>query len=124
MKFLPLLFLFYLSFLSCKKEDNNIIIKDILIDSIFVDTKYVPNGSTVNGVEFNDLDIRIHFHEEVDRDQHIAGKIPFLEAGKIIKGLFYGTVQVFAPRLMLNQGWWPGPRPGSWSRRLWPCPDT
>jgi hypothetical protein len=80
MKFLPLLFLFYLSFLSCKKEDNNIIIKDILIDSIFVDTKYVPNGSTVNGVEFNDLDIRIHFHEEVDTNKFAKSKL-FISGG-------------------------------------------
>jgi hypothetical protein len=80
MKFLPLIFLFYLSFLSCKKEDNNIIIKDILIDSINVDNRNAPNSSTINGVEFNDLDIQIHFHDEVDTNKLVKSKL-FISGG-------------------------------------------
>jgi hypothetical protein len=79
MKFLPLFFLYSLLFLSCKKEDNNIL-QDIYIDSIFVGNNYVANNSTINGVDFQDLDISIHFRDKVDTTKFAKSKL-FISGG-------------------------------------------
>jgi hypothetical protein len=77
MKYFAFILLIATLAISCKKEDNNIVIKDILIDSIFVDNEYVPNNSTINGVEFQYLDIRIHFNEKVDTTKFDKSKLFF-----------------------------------------------
>ena len=77
MKFLPLFFLYSLLFLSCKKEDN---LQDIYIDSIFVGNSYVANNSTINGVDFQNLDISIHFRDKVDTTKFSKTKL-FISGG-------------------------------------------
>lgn len=80
MKLLPILLLYTLLSLSCKKEDNNTVIQDIYIDSILVGNKYVPNNATINGVDFQDLDISIHFRDKVDTTKFAKSKL-FISGG-------------------------------------------
>jgi hypothetical protein len=80
MKLLSIFLLYSLLFLSCKKEDNNIVIKDIYIDSILVGNRHVPNNATINGVDFQDLAISVHFRDFVDTTKFAKNKL-FLSGG-------------------------------------------
>ncbi len=75
MKFLPLFFLYSLLFLSCKKEDNNPIVNNFAIDSIFVNNIYTSNNGTINGVDFQNINIRIHFNSTIDTTKLSRSKL-------------------------------------------------
>jgi hypothetical protein len=75
MKHLPIFLLYSLLFLSCKKEVNNPIVKNFAIDSIFVNNTYAPNNGTINGVDFQNINIRIHFNSTIDTTKLTKSKL-------------------------------------------------
>lgn len=52
--------------ISCKKEDNSSIVNNFQVDSIFINDVFAPNGKTINGIDFENISIRIHFSSRVD----------------------------------------------------------
>lgn len=80
MKVFPLYLLFFLIFMSCRKEDNNDVIKEILVDSVFINNKHVLNNNTINNIDFRNLEIKIKFKEKVDTSQFDKNKV-FLTGG-------------------------------------------
>lgn len=75
MKYIAFFFLIATQFISCKKEDNDIVISNFQVDSIFINNVYTPNGVTVNGVEFENLNIRIHFNTTIDTSDFTKSKL-------------------------------------------------
>lgn len=61
--------------ISCKKEDNNPVVNNFQVDSIFINNTYVPNGKTINGVDFENISIRIHFTSKVDTTKFLKSKL-------------------------------------------------
>ncbi|MDD2279061.1 MAG: glucoamylase family protein [Bacteroidales bacterium] len=61
--------------ISCKKEDNNPVVNNFQVDSIFINNTYVPNGKTINGVDFKNISIRIHFTSKVDTTKFLKSKL-------------------------------------------------
>jgi hypothetical protein len=52
---------------SCSDDDDNEMPVDrFTVDSVFVNNSYVPNNSSVNNVDYDDVEIRITFSDEVD----------------------------------------------------------
>ncbi|MDD2197180.1 MAG: glucoamylase family protein [Bacteroidales bacterium] len=60
--------------ISCKKEDNSPIIGNFQADSIFVNNIYMPNGKTINGIDFENISIRIHFSSKIDTTKFLKCK--------------------------------------------------
>lgn len=75
MKYLASLILIIILAISCKKDDNSPIIGNFQADSIFINNIFVPNGNTINGVDFENISIKIHFSSKVDTTKFSKSKL-------------------------------------------------
>ena len=63
---------------SCSDDDNNDLPVDrFTVDSVFVNSSYVPNNSSVNNVDFADVEIRITFSDKVDTSSFNKARLIF-----------------------------------------------
>lgn len=74
MKYFLLLLLLTAGLLSCKKENNDPVISNFQIDSVFVNNIYAPDGGAINGVDFQNINIQIHFSSKVDTSKFLKSK--------------------------------------------------
>jgi hypothetical protein len=74
MRYFACLLLIITLAISCKKEDNSPNIGNFQADSIFINNVFVPNGSTINGVDFENISIRILFSSKIDTTKFSKSK--------------------------------------------------
>ncbi|MDD2550607.1 MAG: glucoamylase family protein [Bacteroidales bacterium] len=60
---------------SCEEESIDPITNNFQVDSIFVNDIFAPNGSTINGVDFENISIRIHFSSKIDTTKFSKSKL-------------------------------------------------
>ena len=77
MKVFALLFMFILILFSCKKANNNIPEKEILIDSVLINNVFVLNEGTVDNIDFTKVVINIKFKSKVDTSLFKKNKLFF-----------------------------------------------
>ncbi|MDY0200905.1 MAG: glucoamylase family protein [Tenuifilaceae bacterium] len=75
MKYLASLLLIITISISCKKEDNSPNIGNFQADSIFVNNIYMPNGKTINGIDFENISIKILFSSKIDTTKFLKSKL-------------------------------------------------
>jgi hypothetical protein len=64
-------------FVSCKKEEENPSVGNILIDSILINNVLAPNNAIINNVDYLDVEIIIHFNTPVDTNAFIKSNVFF-----------------------------------------------
>ncbi|MGF1586554.1 MAG: glucoamylase family protein [Bacteroidales bacterium] len=63
---------------SCSDDDNNELPVDrFTVDSVFVNNNYVPNNSSINSVDYADVEIRITFSDRVDTSSFNKARLVF-----------------------------------------------
>ncbi|MFO7573826.1 MAG: hypothetical protein R6W67_01535, partial [Bacteroidales bacterium] len=63
---------------SCDDDDNNEMpVEQFTVDSVFVNNSYVRNNSSVNNVDYAEVEIRITFSDEVDTSGFNKAKLVF-----------------------------------------------
>ena len=67
---------------SCRKDDKPAV-SYISIDSIFVNNSYISNNKIVNGVDYDQFELRIKFDRNVDSSQFNKNKLFFSGEGVI-----------------------------------------
>ena len=75
MKHIAFLLLIFTLVISCEKEGNRPIINNFQADSIFINDIFAPNGKTINGIDFENISIRIHFSSRVDTAKFSKSKL-------------------------------------------------
>ena len=73
----PLLLVLLLFFFSCKKNETDGVVAEILIDSVTVNGLGMVNGGTVHEIDYNAQDIKIYFANEVDSSLFNPAKLYF-----------------------------------------------
>jgi hypothetical protein len=81
--FLHLWILLYF-FYACEREEYRQVNSNISIDSVFINGKYVANNSTVNGVDFTNVEIRYRFNDKVDTTLFVKSKLAFYGETEIL----------------------------------------
>ena len=77
MKVYTFLLIFILILFSCKKANNNIPEKEILIDSVLINNVTVLNEGTVDKVDFSKVVIKIKFKSKIDTTLFKKSKLVF-----------------------------------------------
>lgn len=77
MKHLVMLFIFLMIIVSCRKDRNRSTSDDILIDSVYINGLAVDNGTTVDSIDYKEVEISIRFSAPVDTSGFSRGKIFF-----------------------------------------------
>jgi hypothetical protein len=77
MKYTLSILLMVFLFVSCKKEEENPSVGNILIDSILINNVLAPNNAIINNVDYLDVEIIIHFNTPVDTNAFIKSNVFF-----------------------------------------------
>ncbi len=75
MKYLAFFFLITTQFISCKKDDSNTEINYFQVDSVLVNNIYTSNNGTINGIDFQNIDISVHFNSIIDTTKFSRSKL-------------------------------------------------
>jgi hypothetical protein len=62
---------------SCSDDNNELPVDRFTVDSVFVNNNYVPNNSSINNVDYADVEIRINFSERVDTSSFNKARLVF-----------------------------------------------
>jgi hypothetical protein len=58
---------------SCRENDSNGVVPEIEIDSVFVNNRHVINQTTINEIDFRNVEIRVGFNTPVDTNRFNIG---------------------------------------------------
>jgi hypothetical protein len=64
-------------FCACEREENAPVNTNITIDSVFINGIFASNNSTVNGIDFANVEIRYRFNDKVDTSRFVKSKLAF-----------------------------------------------